>query len=148
MTERRRRERQEEFVGGGGIQPASRLFVDVLLLVTWFRSSCTWNCKKICIAEGIAVSAFSFMRGRWEVRMQRTLLRVPLGPISIAAAADGQRDRQLGLLPPSVFAPLLLPQGHLDWKGCRAGSSPPATTTALLGDRSCTVPSVRRRTPP
>ena len=32
MTERRRRERQEEFVGGEGIQPASRLFVDVLLI--------------------------------------------------------------------------------------------------------------------
>ena len=52
MTERRRRERQEEFVGGGGIQPASRLFVDVLLLVTWFRSSCTWNCKKNMYRRG------------------------------------------------------------------------------------------------
>ena len=52
---------------------------------------------------------------------------VPLGPISIAAVsvADSGFDSALPL-----FASL--PEGHLDWKGCRAGSSPPATTTALF----------------
>ena len=56
MTERRRRERQEEFGGRGGIQPASRLFVDELLLISLLLGKAlAARVKKRCTAEGIGV---------------------------------------------------------------------------------------------
>ena len=58
MTERRRRERQEEFGGGEGIQPASRLFVDELLLMSLifgYALDARGTGKNVCTAEGIGV---------------------------------------------------------------------------------------------